>query len=350
MNETPIIRHWLLGLVAFVATGLFLTGCNKREVGNGTPPAGSQAFDPDREPDAILAEKLSKSLGPVRKPGKSYRFGAVVKHLGNHYWQLLAHGMSSKAVEMGVALDIQSAVKEADPQGQLEAMQAMVARGYDAILISPQTSLNLMPAILEARRKGIVLVVVADSIPADAEHFVGPRQYEAGVSAARFFMERFPAGGDVALIRGRPIAYSVPQRSQGFIDTLKDTKFNLVADEYALWDLEKSIEIGTAVLAHHPKLAGFYCNNDIMALGVVQAVKNAGAADTIVVGTAGIGPAMDSIRAGELSATIDLFPDLNGKVAVEVALRLLAGQKIPRVVYTPQALVTRKSLASVPAK
>jgi ribose transport system substrate-binding protein len=82
-----------------------------------------------------------------------------------------------------------------------------------------------------------------------------------------------------------------------------------------------------------------------MALGVVEAVKAAGKLDNIaVIGTDGISDAYASIKAGELTATVDSFPVLTGEVAMEVALRLQAGQKLPRVVATPQALVTKDNV------
>jgi ribose transport system substrate-binding protein len=75
-------------------------------------------------------------------------------------------------------------------------------------------------------------------------------------------------------------------------------------------------------------------------------VKAAGKLDKIsVIGTDGISDAYASIKAGELTATVDSFPVLTGEVAMEVALRLQAGQKLPRVVATPQALVTKDNMA-----
>ncbi len=47
-----------------------------------------------------------------------------------------------------------------------------------------------------------------------------------------------------------------------------------------------------------------------------------------VIGTDGISDAYASIKAGELTATVDSFPVLTGEVAMEVALRLQAGQKL----------------------
>ena len=39
--------------------------------------------------------------------------------------------------------------------------------------------------------------------------------------------------------------------------------------------------------------------------------------------------------------TVDSFPVLTGELAVDTTLRLLAKQKLPRVVSTPQALITK---------
>ena len=75
-----------------------------------------------------------------------------------------------------------------------------------------------------------------------------------------------------------------------------------------------------------------------MALGVVEAVKSSGK-DILVVGVDGIGEAYDSIRRGELDATIDSFPFYKAQIAGEVMLRSLGGQEIPRVLWTPQALI-----------
>ena len=82
-----------------------------------------------------------------------------------------------------------------------------------------------------------------------------------------------------------------------------------------------------------------------MALGVVEAVKAVGLSGKVaVVGTNGISDVYVSIRAGELTGTVDSFPVLTGEVALEMALRIVAKQNLPRVVATPQALITKKTV------
>jgi ribose transport system substrate-binding protein len=332
--------------LGLLAVSLLCAGCERAETPRAPAVQGAPHFDPDREVDAMPSARLLERFGPVPRPAKALRFGAVMKFLGNGYWQLLADGMSAEAQALGATLDVRSAASEADEAGQVQNMQAMIDQGYDVIFVSPQTNTNLQAAVSAARAAGIWVINVNDAVLDDASHYVGPNQYENGVRAARYLAERYPAGGDVALIRGVKNVYAAQQRSQGFLESLKGKPFHLVADAHGDWDMQRTLELTTTIVRDHPGLIGIYCNNDIMAFGAIEAVKRAGlAGQTLVVGTDGIAMAFDSIRAGALTATIDSMPFKTGEVAVEVAVRLLAGQKLPRVVYSPQEMISRASLA-----
>jgi ribose transport system substrate-binding protein len=328
-----------------LAVTLLCAACDRAQAPRAPAIAGAPHFDPDREVDAMPSSGLLQRFGPLAPPAKPLRFGAVMKFLGNGYWQLLADGMSAKAQALGATLDVRSAASEADEAGQRQNMQAMIDQGYDVIFVSPQTNTNLQSVVSAARAAGIWVINVDDAVLDDASQYVGPNQYENGVRAAKYLAERYPAGGDVALIRGVKNVYAAQQRSQGFLDGLKGKPFHVVADAHGDWDMQRTLDVTSTIVRDHPGLIGIYCNNDIMAFGAVEAVKRAGrSGQTLVVGTDGISAAFDSIRAGALTATIDTMPFKTGEVAVEVAVRLLAGQKLPRVVYSPQDMVSRASL------
>ena len=113
----------------------------------------------------------------------------------------------------------------------------------------------------------------------------------------------------------------------------------------ANWSREEAFNAASTILQQYPDLIEFYANNDGMALGVVEAVKAADMAESVVVfGTDGISDAYAAIRTGDLTGTVGSFPVLIGEVALEVAPRLLAGQALPRVVATPQALITKDNV------
>lgn len=308
-------------------------------------PAGAvEPFDPDREADSLSHEALAERLGPAPAPARPYRLGAVMKFFGNQYWVLLADGMRRRAEELGLKLEARAALRENDPEGQAAVMRQMLEADFDILLVSPQTDTNLLEAVAEAEERGIPVVNVNDAVMPEARHWVGPNQHQNGVAAAAFLRERLPAGAEVALIRGLPGVYAVKRRSQGFLDHLGGPAgaegLRLVADVHGDWLLQRALAETRALLAAHPALSGLYCNNDIMALGAVEAVREAGRLGSVlVVGADGIAPAKASIRRGEMAATVDSAPETTGRLTVEVALRILEGQAVPRAVYSPQRLV-----------
>jgi len=188
---------------------------------------------------------------------------------------------------------------------------------------------------------------VQGGVVPQAEHYVGNVQRDNGVRVAKWFIDNRPEGGKVAIIEGQAGVFAAVQRTAGFKSTIgENSKFQVVASVPGNWDRQQSYDAATNILQQNPDLVGFYCNNDGMALGVIEAVKAAGLLGKVAVfGTDGISDAYKSIEAGELTGTVDSFPILTGEVAMETALRLVAGQKVARVVATPQALITKDNLA-----
>ncbi|HEY0792118.1 MAG TPA: substrate-binding domain-containing protein [Chthoniobacterales bacterium] len=308
-------------------------------------------LDPDRDPDRIDWSQLQEKLGPLPKISKQpVRIGGVEKTMINEYWRQLADGykIPDKALEgdLKVTVDVQAAQDEHDQLGQLAIAESMVTKGYHALLASPITDANLQPGIESAEAANIPVIDVDDAVVPQAKHFVGNVQNDNGVRAARWFIKNHPDGGKVAVVEGIAGSYAAANRTAGFVKTIttESNKFKVAASVPGNWDRQLSYDVASNTLQRIPDLVGFYCNNDGMALGVVEAVKAAGKLKQVaVIGTDGISDAYKSIQAGELTATVDSFPVLTGQVAREVALRLVAGQKVPRVIATPQALVTKEN-------
>ena len=308
--------------------------------------AAPAPLNPDTDPSRINWWQLEAKFGPAPDVHGD-RFGVVLKTLTNEYWRLLAAGYRKGAAATNVKVDIQAAQGESDQMGQLSIMENMVSSTYKGLLISPQTDANLQPAIDEAIKANIPVVDVDDAVVSSIDHFVGNVQKENGVRAARWFIQHSPNGGKVAIIEGQAGVFAAVQRTAGFRETMKAAKgFEVVASVPGNWDRQQSYDAAATILQQHPDLIGIYCNNDTMALGVVEAVKAANLLDKVhVIGTDGTNDAYASIKAGELTGTVDSFPTLTGEIALQVVERLAAGQAMPRVVATPQALVTRENMA-----
>jgi ribose transport system substrate-binding protein len=296
----------------------------------------------DTEPDRMDWSELEEKFGALSEVPDGLSVGGVSKTLTNEYWRSLGEGYENVANALGVKFVYQAAQSEGDQLGQLSIAENLITQGFDALLFSPQTDVNLQPAMEQATAKGIPVLNVNDAVIPSVEHYVGNVQKDNGVRAAQWFIDNNPDGGKVAVIEGQPGVFAAGQRTAGFTETVNASgNFDVVASVPANWSRELAFNNATTILQQHPDMVGFYANNDGMALGVVEAVKAAGLQDQVaVIGTDGISDAYASIRAGDLTGTIDSFPVLTGEIAMEVVLRLLDGQELPRVVATPQALIT----------
>lgn len=331
------MQHFLKGALAIGALSLTMGFAQAQDLA----PLNS-----DSEPDRIDWTQLDAKFGALPAPAAGTKIGGVSKTLTNEYWRSLGQGYQNVADKLGLTFVYQAAANEGDQMGQLSIAEDLINQGFVALLVSPQTDANLVPAVEAAKAKRTVVLNVNDAVIPSAEHYVGNVQKGNGVNVAQWFIDNRPDGGKVAVIEGQPGVYAAGQRTAGFTETINaGGKFQVVASVPANWSREEAFNAATTILQQYPDLIGFYANNDGMALGVVEAVKAAGKQSQVAVfGTDGISDAYAAIRAGDLTGTVDSFPVLTGEVAMEVALRLVAGQKLPRVVATPQALITKDNV------
>ena len=302
------------------------------------------AFNPDNEA-GVSIEDIRAEFGPVPKPADGITLGAVAKQFQNEYWRTLREGYyeaqrTAAAAGVNITIDVQAAQDENDEQGQLAVVNNMINRQYAALMLSPISDGNLVPGVESALEKGIPCVNVNDGLIANAPNFVGPKAIQNGELAAEWISGKLGGQGEVAVVIGMPKAFAARQRTEGFKSWMAANApgITVVAEQNADWDRNKAKELADTWIKNYPNLKAIFCNNDGMALGVVEAVEDSGR-DILVVGVDGIGEAYDSIRAGKLDATIDSFPFYKAQIATECTLRILGGQKLPRVVWTPQALI-----------
>ena len=113
-------------------------------------------------------------------------------------------------------------------------------------------------------------------------------------------------------------------------------------------DRIKALDVATNVLQSSPDLKAFYCANDTMALGVMQAVQNAGkAGKVLVVGTDGAPEAVEMVKAGRLSATVAQDPAKIGATSLDLLVEAVKAGKLtpvgaaPKQVAVDSVLVTK---------
>lgn len=343
-------------LVAMITLGLlsatFMVGCTSSNQDKSTDAVNqtSQEFNPDTDPEAVEFKDMRKELGAIPEINGSIKLGAVSKSFENEYWRTLKEGMEKGVKDlkdggMDISIDVKAAQSEGDEEGQLSIVSDMINKEYSALLLSPISDGNLVPGVESAIKANIPVVNVNDGIIANAPNYVGPRAIENGELAAEWISNKIDGKGKVAIVVGMPKAFAARQRTEGFETWMEENApdIDIVEKQNADWDRSKAKDLAEIWIKKHEDLKAIFCNNDTMALGVQEAINESGK-DILVVGVDGIGEAYDSIRKGELDATIDSFPLYKGQVAVEATLRVLGGQKLPKVIWTPQALIDSENV------
>ena len=191
-------------------------------------------------------------------------------------------------------------------------LENCITKGYKAIGVAPLSPTNLINGIVEANKKGIYVMNIDEKIDMDTLKAAGGSviafattdNVKVGEKGAQYIIDNLANGGEAAIVEGKAGNASGEARKTGATNAFNAaSNIKLVASQPADWDRQKALDTAASMLQSNPNIKAIYCCNDTMALGVLQAVKNAGK-DVIVVGTDGAEEALQSVQAGELSATV----------------------------------------------
>lgn len=339
-------RSSLLVILAVAATAaVALTGCSGANTGSTSSSSASKyTYQSDKDGGtAIEGVKLSTIGSTPDVKGK--KIAVILKSLDNQYWQGIELGVKAAAKDFGVSVTVQAASSESAQTEQLTIAQTMVNRGYDAYIMAPESSSNLTPALKLAESQGVPIVNVDDARVA-ATTYVGPNHELDGTYAADELARLNPNGGEVAQVEGQAGSSAATLRIKGFKEGVaKHSNLDLVASVPGNWDANQAFAATQQILQQHPNLVGIYANNDTMAIGVAKAIQNANKGDQVaVIGTDGVPEAVNGVRKGTMAATVSPLPFYEGYWAVEAAVRLLAGQKVPQWVQAPAQLITKSNV------
>ncbi|ACA32207.1 D-allose transporter substrate-binding protein [Histophilus somni] len=271
----------------------------------------------------------------------SAEYAVILKTLSNPFWVAMKEGIENEAKALGVDVDIFASPSEGDYQSQLQLFEDLINKNYKGIAFAPLSPANLVMPAAKAYRKGIYLVNLDEKIDiknlqkakGNVEAFITTDNVAVGGKAAQFIVDKLGSeGGEVAIIEGKAGNASGEARRRGAREVfVKSSSIKLVASQPADWDRIKALDVATNVLSRNPNLKAFYVANDTMAMGVAQAVINAGKQGKIlVVGTDGVPEARKMVSERKLTATIAQDPAMIGakglKLLVDAAR---AGKQIP---------------------
>lgn len=251
-------------------------------------------------------------------------------------------------------------LEAADSDSQAQQIQQVISEKPDALVVLPQDGEALTPAAQQAEDAGIPVVNIDRlfSEPDAATATILGDNYQIGVLAAEYITEQLDCKGKVAEIQGLAGISVTQERTEGFEDQLKKSCPNggidVVAQQPGDFNPEKGLSVMEAILQAQNEIDAVYTQDDDMAQGVVQAIRNAGRDDEMfVTGVGGSQAAMEQIKEGGLYRATFLYNPNMAATAVTMARLIALGEgfpelvppEVPRQIVVPAAVVTKENVA-----
>lgn len=244
------------------------------------------------------------------------------------------------AVEEGVRSVLKDGDRLVYVEGKLDAnfqqgiIEDFIAQKVDVVLYNPSDSAASLPSLKMMKEAGIPIINF-DSKAADLSYcatYCATDNYQAGVVAAEFMMQEHPEGGKTAVIEYVAVE-SASQRSQGFVDTIKKSaNWKIVAQLDGGNTTDGALPVAEDIITANPDLKTIFCANDEMGFGAYSAITAAGL-KTHIYSVNGGPEAKKAMKAdgeaGIWRATSAQSPIVMGKRSMELAYKVLAGEKIP---------------------
>jgi len=253
-------------------------------------------------------------------------------------------GAKERAVELAADLSVACVLT---PEQQATAIQRFVAEPVDVVIVKPLESDVVAVALQNAAEAGISIVLVDGRVggiePDCSVSFDNVRGAELAVA---FLVDQLPATGTIVHLHGPKTSLNAFDRSYGFHSVVDHRSSIRVVEASSDWTRCAGASAMRELLNLDPSIDGVFANSDALALGAVDAIAEAGLTGEIVVtGFDGLPDALLEITRGTIAATVRQMPEAMGRLAIDVALRIHAGEEVPPVVQVDFGLVTKSNVA-----
>ena len=224
------------------------------------------------------------------------------------------NSVKSEAQKLGVKLLYTNA--NDNEAKQVADVESMISQGAQALIIAPLNSTGLQPALAQAAAKGIPVVTIdratAGTVCHDFIANMGSDFYVQGVRAADALAKATKGNVYVVDIQGGYGNSVETQRTDGFGKELKKyPRIKLVASQTGNWSTTDAQKVMEQLLLAHPNINAVYAQADVMALGAMTAIKQAGKTpgkDVTIVSIDGIKALVQAIADGQAQADVETNP------------------------------------------
>jgi fructose transport system substrate-binding protein len=314
---------------------------------------------------AAAAVALALSSAPSYADGPIV--GLVTKTNTNPFFVKMKQGFEAKAKELGLTPQALAGKADGDNDGQVAAIEQLIAAGAKGILLVPSDSTAIVPTVEKARKAGILVITLdtpLDPITAADANFATDN-FKAGELIGQWAKGTLGDKAASAKIATLDLAANQPTvdylRHNGFLTgfgiPVKDPKHfamsdspQIVGSDVTTGSTDGGRKAMEKILQKADKIDVVYAINEPSADGGYAALKAAGKEKgVVVVAVDGGCNGIKSVKEGVIGATSQQYPLLMASDGVEAIAEYIKSGKKPVSIDTGEKLVTDHPVPGVPS-
>jgi len=304
--------------------------------------------------DATTKDDLIEST--IDLSGKT--IGYCTPTLNAPYYQALMQSIKSTTEQNGMTF--LSADGQDDINKQVAAVEDLITKGVDALLLNPKDPDALVGVTRLAEKAGIPVFIIDSSIDPSADYVttVQSNNLANGELAGEWLAEKFGKEKmNIALLSGNAGNPVGRTRKQGLLQGITEQQLrslgyinlNIKTQAYTNWSYAGGLAAMEDILVAHPDINVVIAEADVCVLGAIKAIAQAGKTDDILIvaGADGQKEAIKYIMDTDFyGCTAMNSPVQIGKNAVTYAIQYMNGKiDFPKTSFTAPLLITKENAA-----
>jgi len=326
------------------AAAVLVAGLGSAEAGDWFPYE-VESWNP---PFDMSSPRTKLSYTPLAKAAKVWEICVSFPHMKDAYWLGVDYGVSEEAKRLGVKMQLVEAGGYTELQKQINQIEDCVAAGADAVVIGAISFDGLNNLVSEIRSKGVPVVDVINGMSSpelSAKSLVSFG--EMGGKVGQYLAEAHPAGSapvKVGWFPGPAGAGWVEAGNAGFMSAVEGSAVEVVETKYGDTGKEAQSALVEDTLGAHPDL-DYVVGTAVTAEAAIPILRSRGLTGQIKVLSYYYTPGVhQGIKRGQILAAPTDSPVIQGRIAIDQAVRILQGESYEKHVGPALFVVSQDSV------
>lgn len=290
----------------------------------------------------LAATAIALSLPGALAAQEVKKIGLAVPNLQADFFNQIKLGVENYAKEKGIEVVVVDAKN--DTNTQVSQVQDLLTQDIDAFIYIPAGAAAAAVPTRLAREAGIPVINV-DRFPEGepGDTFIGGEGVNSSYEVCSYIIEKAGGAGKMAIIHGQKGTTPEVDRTEGCMKAISEhPEVELVDQQWTnMWSADEGFSITQNLLQAHPDLKIIFGQADGIAMGAAKAVEGAGLTAQVTIG--GYDGDMSALEylskcEGPFVVTATQSTRTMGKLAVDSALAVAAGQEVPESQVSPAVL------------